>query len=265
MNRIVPGVLLAGFWLLLLLKGTIPVFCVVVIIFLLLGSDEYCRMTDPRSKGFVEQWSLSFLVVAPAISVCISPDPATLLNTLVVSFLLFSGYFFRRYGEVEDGFKLLARYGFGMLYLGILGGYVVLLRNQEDGGNWLVIASAITACSDSCAYFVGKKFGKRKLCPSVSPNKTIEGAIGGITGGTVAAVVFCWLLLPHIQILFLIPAAMFLCVLGIGGDLLESIVKRGTNTKDSGTCLGGHGGILDRVDSLLFVCPALYFLLPLLN
>jgi phosphatidate cytidylyltransferase len=108
---------------------------------------------------------------------------------------------------------------------------------------------------------VGRTWGRRKLCPDISPNKTLEGAAGGVIAGTLGGLLFSLLLLPSVNVVFIIVAAVILTVTGIIGDLTESIVKRGTGTKDSGKCLGGHGGILDRVDSLLFVGPLFYYLL----
>jgi len=125
----------------------------------------------------------------------------------------------------------------------------------------LVLVSAVTACSDSGAYFVGCSVGKHKLCPHISPKKTIEGALGGLVFGLIAAFAGAYLLLPYLNPLFLGVVAILLIIAGIAGDLTESIIKRGTGTKDSGTCLGGHGGILDRIDSLLFAAPVLYTIL----
>ncbi|MBT8363032.1 MAG: phosphatidate cytidylyltransferase [Deltaproteobacteria bacterium] len=103
--------------------------------------------------------------------------------------------------------------------------------------------------------------GQKKLCPSISPNKTVEGAIGGVIGGVSIAIL--------VSIIFRVPAGFFtlivlagsLSILGMLGDLFESIIKRGTGFKDSGTLLRGHGGILDRVDSLFFTAPFLYYIL----
>jgi phosphatidate cytidylyltransferase len=182
------------------------------------------------------------------------------LSTLA-SFFALTCYILYRYKDIADSYNLFCRFVFGALYIGVLGAHLVLLRFQPDGGSWLIIASAITACSDSGAYFVGKAMGKKKLCPNISPNKTVEGAVGGVLCGITGAVFFALLLLPTVNWLFLIGAAFFLAIVGIAGDLTESIIKRGTATKDSGHCLAGHGGVLDRVDSLLFVCPSLYYLL----
>ena len=103
--------------------------------------------------------------------------------------------------------------------------------------------------------------GKRKLSPHISPNKTVEGAVGGLCAAVGGALFFSWLLLSQVNYLFIIFAALVVGCVGIVGDLAESIIKRGTDTKDSGTLLAGHGGILDRIDSLLFAAPIMYYLL----
>ncbi len=261
MQRIVPGILIAGFWLLLLLQGSILQFCLVLVPIVLVAANEYVHMVDRRTTVPAERWLVNCILAAPVAVTCLRPHTATLLLTTLGSFLALTCYMLYRYKDIADGYNLFCRLVFGVFYIGVLGAHVVLLRFLADGGSWLIIASAITACSDSGAYFVGKAIGKNKLCPNVSPNKTVEGAVGGVLCGLAGAVLFALLLLPAVNWLFLIGAAVFLAIAGIAGDLTESIIKRGTATKDSGHCLGGHGGILDRVDSLLFVCPILYYLL----
>lgn len=261
MQRIVPGLLIAVFWLLLLLQGSILLFCLVVVPIVLVAANEYVHMVDSRKIVFAERWLVNCILAAPVAVTCLRPHTATLLFATLGSFFALTCYILYRYKDIADSYNLFCRLVFGVLYVGVLGAHVVLLRFVPDGGSWLIIASAITACSDSGAYFVGKAIGKKKLCPNISPNKTLEGAVGGVLCGLAGAVLFALLLLPAVNWLFLGGAAVFLAIAGIAGDLTESIIKRGTATKDSGHCLGGHGGILDRVDSLLFVCPILYYLL----
>ncbi|TKB23411.1 phosphatidate cytidylyltransferase [Desulfopila sp. IMCC35006] len=261
MKRIVPGLFIAGFWLLLLLKGSILLFCLAIILIVLVAAAEYVKMVDVRPTSLLERWLLHVAVAAPVIVTCLYPYADALLGATLGSFLLLTGYFLYRYKNIDQSYDLFCRLVFGILYVGVLGAHLVLLRFMPEGGSWLVIASAITACSDTGAYFVGRSLGKRKLCPSISPNKTVEGAIGGVLCGLVGALFFAALLLPACNWFFLTGAAVFLAGAGIVGDLTESIIKRGTDTKDSGSCLAGHGGVLDRVDSLLFVCPILYYLL----
>lgn len=261
MERIVPGLLIAGFWLLLLLKGPIQLFCLIIVIIVLVAADEYVKMADTRKMRLPERWFLNVILAAPVIVTCLIPNSSAFLPAIVGSFVALTCYFLYRYQHIPDSYNLFSRLVFGLFYIGVLAAHIVLLRFVPDGGSWLIIASTITACSDSGAYFVGKAIGKRKLCPNISPNKTIEGAVGGILCGLIGALVVAVLLLPSFNWFFLIVAAAFLGAVGIAGDLTESIIKRGTATKDSGSCLAGHGGILDRVDSLLFVCPVLYYLL----
>ena len=261
MKRIVPGLCIAGFWLLLLLKGSILLFCLMITLIVLIAAGEYVKMADTRKTSLPERWLLNLILAGPVVATCLDPDPDTLLAAILWSFFALTCYFLNRYKNITDSYNLFCRLAFGILYVGVLGAHLVLLRFMPEGGSWLIIASAITACSDTGAYFVGKAMGKRKLCPNISPNKTIEGAAGGVLCGLFGAILFAVLLLPSFNWFFLVGAAVFLAGAGIIGDLTESIIKRGTATKDSGSCLAGHGGVLDRVDSLLFVCPILYYLL----
>lgn len=261
MKRVVPGLLIAGFWLLLLLKGSPRVFCIVAVLIVLAAANEYLRMVDARSIHFFERWLLNINLAGPVIFACLYPQLNVLPPALLLSFLTLTCYFLYRYRNITDSYTLLCRFIFGLFYIGFLGAHIVLLRFVPEGCSWLIIGTAITASSDTGAYFVGRAMGKNKLCPNISPNKTIEGAIGGILAGLAAASCFALLLNPPFTWTFLLISATFLSIVGIIGDITESIIKRGTGAKDSGTLLSGHGGILDRADSLLFVGPVLYYLL----
>ena len=260
MKRIVPGLLIAGFWLLLLLKGSTLLFNIVLILVVLAGNDEYVKMAMGVGKSSVERLFLDFVLAIPVIGICVYPQIAALPFLILISFFLLTGYFFLNYKYFEDSYLRFCRLVFGLVYIALPGAHLVLLHGLPEGAIWLIIVTAVTASSDSGAYFVGRAVGKHKLCPNISPNKTIEGAVGGICTGVAGAAIFALMLLPDVNWPFLIFAAILIGCAGIAGDLTESIVKRGTGTKDSGTCLGGHGGILDRVDSLLFATPVLYYL-----
>lgn len=261
MNRIIPGILLAFFWLLLLLQGSVLLFSICAVVIALVGAYEYLRMVAPATLAKFDRLYLIGTISVPVIATVFAPTGQFLLPSLIISFFLLTGYFFYRYASLEESYPLFAKLVFGSVYIGLFVAHLILLRNLPDGQLWLVIASAVTACSDSGAYFVGCSVGKNKLCPHISPKKTIEGALGGLVFGLVAAFAGAYLLLPSVNPLFLGIVAFFLVIAGIAGDLTESIIKRGTGTKDSGTCLGGHGGILDRIDSLLFAAPLLYTIL----
>src|SRR5262249_18467098 len=127
-------------------------------------------------------------------------------------------------------------------------------------GPWRVtLLLAIIMASDTLAYFVGHAWGRRSLAPVVSPSKTVEGAMGGLVGGVLGALAVRSLGLPGLPVLHAAALGVVVAALGIVGDLDESLLKRWAGVKDSGTLFPGHGGMLDRLDSLLFGAPVLYY------
>jgi phosphatidate cytidylyltransferase len=134
-----------------------------------------------------------------------------------------------------------------------------LLRAAPQGFAWVVLLVAITFATDTAAFFVGRAFGRRKLAPSISPSKTWEGAIGGVAGALIAGQV-CHLFLNYsVGIFGILLLSAFAAVAGQLGDLAESRVKRTAGVKDSGVIMPGHGGILDRLDSIVFNLAVVYY------
>jgi phosphatidate cytidylyltransferase len=118
----------------------------------------------------------------------------------------------------------------------------------------------VVAAGDTFAYFVGRAFGKTPLSPRISPNKTVEGAIGGLLAGLLFAAAYATVFLPGIHIWYILAAAAVLGVAGQGGDLFESMLKRAAGVKDSGTLLPGHGGLFDRADAMIAAGPVLHLM-----
>lgn len=133
-------------------------------------------------------------------------------------------------------------------------------ENGGYGNRWLLLALAIVWATDTGAYFAGRKFGKRKLAPRISPNKTIEGLAGGVAAGVIVAVAFAPLAGASVAQLPLVALVAVATVLAsVVGDLFESLLKRHVGAKDSGTLIPGHGGVLDRLDSVLAALPVFAF------
>jgi phosphatidate cytidylyltransferase len=267
MKRIIPGILLAAFWLLILLYGSVSLFNFVVAAAAAIAADEYVRMAIPPGENghtsLFQRFFYDLLICSPALAAMIWPLPGILLAAVLLSFLLLSFEQTIHFGRTipKDGFLCFTRIFFGIFYVGVLSAHLCLTRRLPEGEIWILLATAVTAGSDTGAYFCGRQFGRHKLCQAVSPKKTIEGAVGGVLSAIAAILIFGFWLLETPNVLFLSGLAIVLSLLGILGDLTESIIKRGTGIKDSGVILGGHGGVLDRVDSLLFALPALYWLL----
>lgn len=259
MNRLIPGFALALGWVLLLLYGSSQVFLGIIVLIVGIGAIEYAKMAFP-DKGVPFSVFLALMVLQPALFLAFFPFVG-LTAGLVFSFFLLIAYVLSSYSTLDDPLLFLGKAFFGIGYVGVLGAHLLLLYQLPQGSHWILVLTAITAGSDSGAYYFGRSMGRRKLCPLVSPNKTVEGAFGGLVAGMMAAAFMAMLLRMDVNWLLLLSAAAVLTGVGIVGDLTESIIKRATGTKDSGTLLAGHGGVLDRVDSLLFAAPALYYLL----
>jgi len=149
----------------------------------------------------------------------------------------------------------------GILYVGWLLSYLVELRMLEDGRNWVFLALFATFASDTSAFFTGRALGRHKLAPNISPGKTWEGAIGGILGAIILSLFFV-LPTPFVLPINWGQAALLgllVSVFGQFGDLVESLFKRNMGVKDSGNLLAGHGGFLDRIDSVVFAGVLVYY------
>lgn len=156
----------------------------------------------------------------------------------------------------------------GMAYIGLLSGHFVALRTLVDGRNWVYLAFLATFASDTAAYFVGRTWGKHKLAPSISPAKTWEGSLGGLAGAGVICLLFVpstllsatnTLHLPDLNYWSGPLLGIVVSAFGQLGDLVESLFKRNMGAKDSGNLLPGHGGALDRIDSVVFAGVVVYY------
>ncbi|MCL4149106.1 UNVERIFIED_CONTAM: hypothetical protein GTU68_059408 [Idotea baltica] len=174
----------------------------------------------------------------------------------IVSLLLFAGVIciIEREPDVVSLSELLLALGVGVAYIGVLGSILpyALLKLPTNITIWTVV---VVSVSDTAAFFGGSFFGGRKLAPRISPNKTVSGMISGIVVSFVVGVLLGNWFLTELPIYFVALSAIVVSISGIFGDLAESVVKRTFSIKDSSSLLPGHGGVLDRVDALLFAVP----------
>jgi len=153
---------------------------------------------------------------------------------------------------------------FGVLFIGWNLSHLILLRLLPAGQSYILFLCAVVWVGDSAAMYVGKSLGRYKMAPAISPGKTWEGSVGGAVGGVLTAVWSAGLWLPHLGFWQCIILGLCISVAAQVSDLGESMLKRYTGVKDSGELIPGHGGILDRIDSLLFAAPTLVYALHVL-
>ena len=242
--------------LLIIFKGGPIPFAVLIGAASLLAMWEYYRIVShPQfdTPGLILSWTIGSAVVWS-----VSQANTAMALVLIVLHVMGSGVIaLFRFGKDPSAVERIYKQALGIIYVPVLLSCLLLLRAGSDGPVWILVALCLSFGGDTGAYYAGTYLGRHKLCPVVSPKKTIEGAVGGLAASVILAVVVKLLFLPAVPVgsalVFFILAAIASQV----GDLFESILKRAAGIKDSGSLLPGHGGILDRIDGLLFVAPVL--------
>jgi len=264
-TRIITGLIVAGGWLLLLFYGPFWLFWLVFLGLGCLALQEYYNMTLAHFSPF-DQYTGILLGAFPLLA-AYEGNSETVAAALFIALFFLIVYTLSRYSTMadtnnqENGFVLMMRIGFGIFYVGFSFSHFTLLMTMPTGRNWLMLLTAITVFSDSAAYFTGRKFGRHKLAPAISPGKSVEGLLGGLVGSVIAAVIVSLWMFPGVSVLKMVVLTVFLSLVGVMGDLTESVIKRTMGVKDSGNILPGHGGVLDRLDSLMIATPVLFYMI----
>lgn len=252
-QRVITGIVAAALFLPLAYLGGVY-FELLVFLMATIGLSELLRMR--KISWFSFQGILSFvllwIILLPENTV---KEVTKLEGLLTIIFIILTVTVLTKNRFTFDDAAFIILSG---LYVGA--GFFYVSETRAEGLAYLFFVLFSIWAADSGAYFIGRKFGKRKLWPEISPKKTVEGAIGGIISALALAFVFYMILPFEENLLFMLLIAFAASIFGQIGDLVESAFKRHYGVKDSGTILPGHGGILDRVDSWLFVMPVLHFL-----
>ncbi len=237
-----------------------PAFVGLVCAAALVALWEFYRIVfAPDRHGILDPICLSgYLTAVALVGLGAGCRPELLPLIVALDLLVVGAYSLRRFGTDQAVVLRVARHVQGTVYIPLLLGFLVLLRSRPDGTVWVFVLLAVIFAGDTGAYYVGSYLGRRKLCPAVSPGKTVEGALGGLCANLLVGVVAKLLFLPAGD--WLLSAVGFVAfgLAGQVGDLFESELKRVSRIKDSGGILPGHGGILDRIDALLFAAPLAY-------
>lgn len=258
-QRIITAIIAAAIFLPIVIYGEIP-FIILTFLIASVGLYEFLRMRKislfsfPGLISLVLMWVFLLPKQFDEILTYVSFTKHELAVFAVLLFLTYTVATKNRFTFDDVAFSVLVS-----LYIGF--GFYYFIETRNVGLTYVFYSLFMIWATDSGAYFIGRAIGKRKLWPEISPNKTIEGALGGIVCAVIVAILFAIFGNIETSAVKLVIVTVFLSAFGQMGDLVESAFKRHYDVKDSGKILPGHGGILDRFDSLLFVWPLLYLLL----
>jgi phosphatidate cytidylyltransferase len=254
-TRIITGLIITA----ALIGGclTAPVWVIYAVLQLaaLIGLLEILRMAAPRAPA-TDRFGALFAGVG--LTVLGYAWPQALLGGVFLAPVVVLGSFLLRPLPIQTVAQRMSGALTAVFYVGLLFAALIALSTRaagDDSPRALLLLGAIVFLGDTGAYFTGRFLGRHKLYPAVSPKKTIEGSLGGIGGSLLGALVFKVFLAPDLAWNDIVFVAIPCAVLGQVGDLTESLFKRSYGVKDSGSILPGHGGVLDRMDGILFAAP----------
>jgi phosphatidate cytidylyltransferase len=260
-KRVISGLLFLPLFYLVTWKLPPVYFTALVLAAAAIGQYEFYRMA--RVRGTNPQTLLGILLGAWVVMESYHPiiPGAGILFIVTVAMLLTAGTRLFSARPVAGAFEDITATLAGIFYVALLFSFQVAIRMSVDGKQWIVFLFLIIWATDVGAYAVGLPFGKHRLYEKISPKKSIEGFIGALVASAGMALLCRVWFMPFLGKGEAVCIALALATIGTIGDLVESLFKRAAGVKDSGDLIPGHGGILDRMDSMLFAAPVLYYYL----
>lgn len=257
LKRWITGIIAVPILFSIIIFGTKSIFSGFVLLVTVVAILEYNRLVFGRQGELEKKTLLLFGVLIP-LAAAWNGQEAVLAVAVLSILVVFILYLIRtRDGDLD--LNPLGRYVLGYLYLPVMLSHLILLRGSDKGVLWIFFVIVLAFSGDIAAFYVGRTFGRRKLMPHISPGKTVEGLWGLAAGSVSGSLVYGYFLLPEVPVGHIGILGLAGGIIGQMGDLFESLIKRASGAKDSGEILPGHGGILDRLDCLLFIVPFVYY------
>jgi phosphatidate cytidylyltransferase len=283
-RRLIASAILIPLVLYVIALGGLP-YLAIVTGFILLAQREFYGLIEDKGAHPHVGLGLAAGVAVAVLAYFGSENLAMLLMTVLLLALMVAQL---RKAQIDEALASISGTFFGVFYVGWLLSHAIVLRQFYDaaisrysieavlaagyvpdsGAFFMIFTLVVVVWCDAGAYFAGRKYGRRKLAPRVSPGKTVEGALGGLLAGILGGLAskgFFDFFFPDLSAAFaweqVIPFAIVLSIVGIVGDLVESLLKRDAAVKDAGSLLPGMGGILDRVDAPILAIPVMYYML----
>ncbi|MBE5890582.1 MAG: phosphatidate cytidylyltransferase [Lachnospiraceae bacterium] len=261
LTRTISGAVLVAIIVAMGILGGYPLFAFTLLISLI-GMYEFYRVFKIEKTALGIVGYLAAILYYADVLLKFIPAKETMMIFLgffiVLMFILVFSY------PKYEATKVMAAF-FGVFYVAVMLSYIFKLREMHHGVYLVFLIYLCAWGSDTCAYLAGRAFGKHKMAPELSPKKTIEGAVGGVIGAALLTAIYCLIfrhqmhLLP-MQICILVAIAAIGALVSMVGDLCASAIKRFYDIKDYGKLIPGHGGIMDRFDSIIITAPIIYYL-----
>jgi len=256
-KRWLSGIIAVPILFAVIFYGSETVFTAFIIIIILGAVLEYNRMVF--NSGFAWERGQG-LILAVLIPLAIfTGDVRLVLAVITFSVLISFSIFILRLQSTSFDIIPVSKLVLGFMYIPFMLSHFILLRVSGDGIIWIFFILVLAFSGDIAAFYVGRSIGKRKLCPAISPGKTVEGVIGLVMGSIIGCIIFQNFFYPTLPVIHAVILGFFGGIIGQIGDLCESAIKRSSGVKDSGTLILGHGGLLDRLDCLIFIVPFVYY------
>jgi len=258
-QRWLTGIIAGPLLLLLIIKGPILFFGCFIVLVVFWASLEYEKMVAPAWMTH-RRWEFIFLApVIPCFVYFRDLNHVFLSLPLFIMILILCDLLRQASHQRDPEMGSIAKIVLGLIYIPVFMSYFILLRALDHGSYWIIFIVVLAFSGDVAAFYTGKLLGKNKLLPAISPHKTSEGFIGLIAGSMIGCGLYGYFFLPHVSMVHIFCMAFLGSIIGQLGDLFESAIKREASRKYSGGLLPGHGGILDRIDCLLFIAPFIYY------
>ena len=264
-KRIITSIITLAILAVVIFIMPVWALCLLCAVFIILGLIEFFGLAQKKGIFVYKYCGLLFGVLFPVSFFLkkltgIGPTDTQIMAAAIITLFLIQ--FIRR--DKSSAFMSIAVSLFGLLYIAWFFTFFIKLRFLANGPIWISFVILVSKFGDVGAYLIGNRFGRHSLIQRISPNKSVEGALGGFLFSILTAFVF-GLFLPGLSVIHILILGICLGVLAQLGDLAESLIKRDAGVKDSGRIIPGFGGALDIIDSILFTAPFLYFYLTLMR
>ncbi len=257
LKRWITALIAIPLLLVIICFGSEAVFALFITALVVAAMVEYNDLVF--DKGRRQERVISIFLALCVMGATYTGGPALALAVLIVAIPGMFGLLLLQSDNSSADLKILKNSFFGVFFVALMMSHFILIRGDDAGVVWIFFLIIMAFSSDVIAYYTGSTWGRRKLIPRVSAGKTVEGALGGMAGCVACCTIYGLIFLPDLWFGHAMIMGFLGSIFGILGDLSESVIKRASMAKDSGSLLPGHGGVLDRLDSFIFMAPFVYY------